>query len=143
MANRFWIQVRAYLGGMAAGAFAGLAGMAWLAPAPLSGVRLGFEEVLLGTLTAVAAGCLPFLLPFLFCYWIATATGVTGVFGSISVWVVSTLVAVFTVDALFGNMMGITMVSVIWMAVGGVISGLVYLYLGGFARTPEPEGTHA
>jgi hypothetical protein len=134
MGNRFWTQAGAYLGGMAAGAFAGLAGMAWLAPAPPRGVRLGFEEVLFG---AVAAGC----LPFLFCRWIATITGATGLVGSVLVWVVSTLVAVFVVDALFGNLMGITMTSVIWMAVGGAIAGQVYLSLGGFARTPEPQGT--
>ncbi len=141
MANRFWTQVGAYLGGMAAGAFVGLAGMATPAPAPPSGVRLGFEKVLFGTLTAVAAGCLPFLIPFLFCRWIATMTGATGLVGSVLVWVVSTLVAVFVVDALFGNLMGITMTSVIWMAVGGAIAGLFYLSLGGFARTPELQGT--
>ncbi len=127
----FWTQVGAYVGAMTAGSFVGLVGMAYLAPAPPSGVRLGFPEVLSGAATLVAVGVLPFLLPFLLSRWIIVSAGGSGAFAAAVIWMVPAVVVILLANVLFPRVLGLTALSMVWVVVGGAVAGLTYASLGG------------
>lgn len=126
-----WTQVGAYVGAMAAGSCVGLAGMAWIAPAPPSGVRLAPPEVLSGVATLVAVGVLPFLLPFLLSRWIVTSAGGSGAVASAILWIVPAVLVILLANLLFPRVLGLTAMSLVWVVIGGAIAGLVYWALGG------------
>lgn len=137
MAGRIFRQALAYLGAIASGSLTGLAGMAYLAPPPPNGLRLPFDQVIWGTLTILAAASLPFLLPFLLCRWLATLMGRPGPEASGMVWAAAALIGVITLDAAFGGVLGLTLWSLVWTGVGGLVAGFVYHRLGGFTSTPD------
>lgn len=127
----FWSQVGAYVGAMAVGSFVGLTGMAYLAPAPPSGVRLPFSEMITGAATVVAVGVLPFLLPFLLARWAIMSTGWTGPVAAALIWAIPALLVILLANVLFPRVLGITGVSILWIVIGGAVAGLVYWALGG------------
>lgn len=127
----FWTQVGAYIGAMAAGSFVGLAGMAYLAPAPPSGVRLGFAEVVSGTATLIAVGVLPFLLPFLLSRWIVISAGGSGAMAAALIWMIPAFLVILLANVMFPRVLGLTAISLVWVVVGGAIAGLTYWSIGG------------
>ncbi len=127
----FWTQAVAYVGGMAAGSFVGLTGMAYLAPPPPSGVRLPFSAMISGAATIVAAGVLPFLLPFLLSRWIVTSAGGSGPVASAIIWAIPAFVVILVANAMFPRVLGLTAMSLVWVVIGGAVAGIVYWGLGG------------
>jgi hypothetical protein len=127
----FWTQVGAYVGAMAVGSFAGLTGMAYLAPMPPSGIRLPFSEMITGAATVVAVGVLPFLLPFLLSRWIIISAGGTGPLAAAAIWAIPALLVILLANGMFPRVLGVTGVSIIWIVIGGAVAGLVYWALGG------------